>query len=170
MTIYSDSFTVYADYVPTGFGGLSFLISLVLACGVLIIGIVLYVRTSVSEPSSREPEPDTTFKDAATLSTIVGTALLIVFVGGMKSAPYSATVPFIDTIITAPEDCAIHSDTVNMSSDTIIAISELPEGQKRATFRVNATCKDVESLQQLLVLDESIVPLDQQPVNAGVES
>lgn len=169
MSIYTDSFVVYADYVPTGFGGLSFLISLVLACGVLIIGIAIYARTSDSERSSRESKSDT-FKDAATISTIVGTASLIVFVGGMLSGPYSATVPFIDTIITAPEDCAIHSDTVNMSSDTIIAISDLPEGQKRATYHVNATCKDVETLQQLLELDESIIPLDHQPVNAGGES
>lgn len=168
MSIYTDSFTVYADYVPTGFGGLPFWISLVLACGVLIIGIALYARTSDSERASSESKSDT-FKDAATISTVVGTASLIVFVGGMMSGPYSATVPFIDTIITAPEDCAISSGTVNISSDTIIAVSDLPEGQKRATFRVNATCKDVESLHQLLELDESFIPLEQQPVNAGVE-
>lgn len=162
MTTHSDSFVVHADYVPAGVSDLHLLITVILAYAGIGAGIVLYGRIGASDRSKSD-----TVVNVTLVFILVGIASLMAYtliIGGMKSSPD------IDTIITAPEDCAISSGTGIKSSDAIITVRELPEGQKRATFHVNATCKDAESLQQLLELDESIVPLDQQPVHAGVES
>lgn len=169
ITTHSDSFIVHADYVPTWGLGLPHLALLVLACGVITTGIGLQARISDSERSSRGPKPDA-FKDDTTVFILVGTFLIAasaVLLGFAKSSSDNTAVPFIDTIIITPEDCVISSGAGIKSSDTIIAVSDLPEGQKRGTFHVNATCKNAESLQQLLELDETIIPLDQQPVNAS---
>lgn len=163
MIIHSDSFVVHADYIPTEVSELHPLILSMIAFGGVGAGIVLYGNIGDSGRSSITD----TVVNVVLFFILIGASILMIyaiFTGDMKSSPD------IGTIITAPEDCAISSGTGIEPSDPIIAVSELPEGQNRATFHVNAACKNAESLQQLLELDETIIPLDQQPVNAGVGS
>lgn len=155
MDIYNTRFTVHADYIDPGVT-----LSVILILIASIVGIVLLIAAFLRIKNyMHEGLP------AAVIMIITGILLIAV---SQSLYPYRSIednqAPAIDEVIAAPEGCSITSNRVIKAEGSSVADINLPDGQKRATYEVEASCQDNEALDGLNTLNNTIIFLDQQPL------
>lgn len=164
MDMYNTRFTVHADYIDPG---VPLWIILALIAGIVsIVSIALLISLLITAPIHIRKNIHVGLPTAAILLI---TGILLTSVAGSQYLSYYEAIedsqaPSVDEVIAAPEGCAIASNRVIKAEGSSVAGINLPDGQKRATYEVEASCQDNDSLDGLNALNNKIIFLDQQPL------